>query len=115
MATGACATTSRSCRRSRSRASSARLRRVMSRATAWNPTTWLPSVRSWTFWPIQISSPLRVSAMNSSYVLPTRSRNWALRCASTRPRWSSRISSRKCRPRMRSGGRPSVRVATGLT
>ena len=67
MATGAWATTSRSWRRSRSSASSARLRRVMSRATAWKPTTFEPSIRSCTFWPIQISSPPRVTAMNSSY------------------------------------------------
>ena len=84
MGTGAWATTSRNWRRSRSTASSACLRRVMSRATAWKPTTFVPSVRSCTFWPIQISSPPRVTAMNSSYALLTRSRNCALRCASTR-------------------------------
>ena len=86
MAAGAWTTTSRSWRRSRSSDSSARLRRVMSRATAWKPMTFDPSMRSCTFCPIQISSPPRVTAMNSSYVLLTRSRNWVLRCASTRPR-----------------------------
>ena len=66
IATGAWVTTSRSCCRSCSSACSAALRSVMSRATAWMPSTRPPSRMSWTFCPIHSSRPSRATATNSS-------------------------------------------------
>ena len=52
---------------SRARASSSRifLRSVMSRATAWNPTTQSPLIKVCTFWPIQTRSPSGFRTGNS--------------------------------------------------
>jgi hypothetical protein len=46
-------------------ASCACLRAVMSRATAWNPVTFLPSVTICTFWPNHTSVPPLATAGNS--------------------------------------------------
>ena len=76
MATGACATISRSCARSRSTACSARFRSVTSRAMAWKPVMRSPSITSCICWPTQSSSPLPARG-NSQYVFGIRWLTWS--------------------------------------